>query len=195
MAAISRALVSVSNKQGVVEFCKKLAAQGVEILSTGGTAKSLRQAGVPVIDVSEYTNSPEIMDGRVKTLHPRVHGGIMMRDLPGDREQLAKIGGKPIDLVVVNLYPFRETVAKGAPHAEVVENIDIGGPSMVRSSAKNHARVTIVVDPADYDQVAGLVKTGTDLKLRTKLAAKAFAHTRDYDTAIAAYMESYVAKM
>jgi phosphoribosylaminoimidazolecarboxamide formyltransferase/IMP cyclohydrolase len=192
MAAIVRALVSVSDKQGLAVFCKKLSEAKVEILSTGGTAKSLREARIAVTDVSDYTGSPEIMDGRVKTLHPRVHGGILMRDLPGDREQLAKIGGKPIDLVVCNLYPFKATVARGAPREEVIENIDIGGPSMIRSAAKNHARVTIVVDPADYERVAAAIKSGTDSDLRARLAAKAFAHTRDYDTAIAAYLESHL---
>jgi phosphoribosylaminoimidazolecarboxamide formyltransferase/IMP cyclohydrolase len=190
MAAITRALVSVSDKQGLVAFCKKLSEERVELFSTGGTAKSLREARIAVTDVSEYTGSPEIMDGRVKTLHPRVHGGILMRDLAGDREQLAKIGGKPIDLVVCNLYPFKATVARGAPRDEVIENIDIGGPSMIRSAAKNHARVTVLVDPADYDAVAAMIRSGTDAALRSRLAAKAFAHTRDYDTAIAAYLES-----
>jgi phosphoribosylaminoimidazolecarboxamide formyltransferase/IMP cyclohydrolase len=192
MAAITRALVSVSDKQGLVAFCKKLSEERVELFSTGGTAKSLREARIAVTDVSEYTGSPEIMDGRVKTLHPRVHGGILMRDLPGDREQLIKIGGKPIDLVVCNLYPFKATVARGAPRDEVIENIDIGGPSMIRSAAKNHARVTVLVDPADYDAVASAIRSGTDVALRSRLAAKAFAHTRDYDTAIAAYLESHL---
>jgi phosphoribosylaminoimidazolecarboxamide formyltransferase/IMP cyclohydrolase len=141
------------------------------------------------MDVSEFTGSPEIMDGRVKTLHPRVHGGILMRDLESDRQQLESIGGKPIDLVVVNLYPFEKTVERGAPHDEVIENIDIGGPCMVRASAKSHPRVTVVVDPSDYDRVAAAATTGTDLAFREKLAAKAFAHTRDYDTAIAVYFE------
>lgn len=192
MAAITRALVSVSDKQGLVAFCKKLSEERVELFSTGGTAKSLREARIAVTDVSEYTGSPEIMDGRVKTLHPRVHGGILMRDLAGDREQLTKIGGKPIDLVVCNLYPFKATVAREAPRDEVIENIDIGGPSMIRSAAKNHARVTVLVDPADYDAVAAAIRSGTDVALRSRLAAKAFAHTRDYDTAIAAYLESHL---
>src|SRR5690606_18092145 len=122
-------------------------------------AKSLRGAGVPVQDVSEYTGSPEVMDGRVKTLHPRVHGGILMRDTIGDRTQLTELGGTPIDLVVVNLYPFEQTVARDAPHEEIIENIDIGGPSMIRSAAKNHARVTVVVDPADYDEVLDAIKS------------------------------------
>jgi phosphoribosylaminoimidazolecarboxamide formyltransferase/IMP cyclohydrolase len=187
---IERALVSVSDKTGVVEFAKGLAALGIEILSTGGTAKALREAGLTVVDVSEYTQSPEIMDGRVKTLHPRVHGGILMRDLDEDRAALASIGGKPIGLVCVNLYPFEKTVAAGAEHDEIIENIDIGGPSMVRSSAKNHSRVTIVTEPADYGRVLEALRIAgeTTLELRAELAAKAFTHTAAYDGAIAAYM-------
>lgn len=190
MAKIQRALVSVSDKTGLVDFCKRLVAANVQILSTGGTAKALRMANLPVTDVSEYTGSPEIMDGRVKTLHPRVHGGILMRDLPSDHDQLGSIGGAPIDLVVVNLYPFEATVARDAPFEEVIENIDIGGPSMIRSAAKNQARVTIVVDPTDYDAVAGQLETGTDAATRSRLAAKAFSHTAAYDGAIAAYLTS-----
>jgi phosphoribosylaminoimidazolecarboxamide formyltransferase/IMP cyclohydrolase len=188
VAAIRRALVSVSDKAGVVELGRKLAAKGVTILSTGGTAKALRDAGVPVTDVSEYTGSPEIMEGRVKTLHPRVHGGILMRDLPQDRDELARIGGAPIDLVVVNLYPFEATVARGAEYAEAIENIDIGGPCMIRAAAKNHARVSVVVDPRDYERVLAEVETGPSEALRAELAAKAFAHTAKYDTAIASYL-------
>ena len=190
MARIERALISVSDKRGIVEFAKGLAAVGVEILSTGGTARALREGGVEVVDVSSYTESPEIMDGRVKTLHPRIHGGILMRDMVADRTQLSDIGGKPIDLVCVNLYPFEQTVARGAKHPEIIENIDIGGPSMVRSAAKNHARVTIVTDPEDYAQVlAELEADGdTSVPLRAKLAAKAFAHTAAYDGAIAGYL-------
>ena len=129
---IRRALLSVSDKAGLIDLAKALADNGVEMLSTGGTAKAIRTAGLPVKDVSEFTGSPEVMDGRVKTLHPRVHGGILMRELPGmlDAEQLEQIGGAPIDLVVVNLYPFSATVAKGAPWADCIENIDIGGPTM-----------------------------------------------------------------
>src|SRR5262245_14339367 len=137
MAGIRRALVSVSDKTGVVELCRWLAGRSVTILSTGGTARALREAAVPVTDVSEYTGSPEIMDGRVKTLHPRVHGGILMRDLDADRADLARIGGAEIDLVVVNLYPFEATVARGAGYADAIENIDIGGPCMIRAAAKN----------------------------------------------------------
>jgi phosphoribosylaminoimidazolecarboxamide formyltransferase/IMP cyclohydrolase len=188
MAKIRRALVSVSDKTGIVEFGKALHAQGVALLSTGGTASALRNAGVPVTDVSEYTGSPEIMDGRVKTLHPRVHGGILSRDHESDQHALRSIGGEPIDLVVVNLYPFAATVARGAPHDEVIENIDIGGPSMLRSAAKNHARVTVVVDPTDYAAVLAAVGSGTSPELRARLAAKAFTHTARYDASIAEYL-------
>ena len=190
LSPVRRALISVSDKSGIVELGKALVARGVEILSTGGTAKSLVDAGVPVTQVSEYTGSPEIMGGRVKTLHPRVHGGILMRgDL--DLEDLAKVGGKPIDMVVVNLYPFEQTVAKGsASHAEIIEEIDIGGPSMVRSAAKSHPRVAVLVDPADYAVVIAELneKNGTTLATRARLAAKAFAHTAAYDGAIAGYL-------
>ena len=187
MPKVRQALVSVSDKTGVVELCRKLAALEVTILSTGGTARAVRDAGVPVTDVSEYTGSPEIMQGRVKTLHPRVHGAILMRDLEADRRDLAGVGGTPIDLVVVNLYPFEATVARGAPFEEIVENIDIGGPCMIRAAAKNHARVGVVVDPADYDRVAAAAASGLDAALRFELAAKAFAHTAAYDRAIADY--------
>ncbi len=192
MARIERALVSVSDKTGVVEFAKGLSALGIEILSTGGTARALREGGVEVVDVSAFTESPEIMDGRVKTLHPRVHGGILMRDTEADLAQLESIGGKPIGLVAVNLYPFEATVARGASHEETIENIDIGGPSMVRSAAKNQARVTIVSDPSDYEEVLAAVKESgeTTLELRERLAAKAFAQTAAYDGAIAAYLTS-----
>jgi len=192
MTQIKRALVSVSDKTGVVEFAKGLSDAGVEILSTGGTARALREGGVPVVDVSEYTESPEIMDGRVKTLHPRVHGGILMRDSEEDRDALGGIGGAPIDLVCVNLYPFEQTVARGASHDETIENIDIGGPSMVRSAAKNQARVTVVTDPSDYEEVLAAVKSGDgpNATLREWLAAKAFAQTAAYDGAIAAYLTS-----
>lgn len=188
MRTIQRALVSVSDKRGILDLGKALHAAGVEILSTGGTARTLRGAEIPVVDVSDYTESPEVMDGRVKTLHPRVHGGILMRDNIGDRTQLTELGGKPIDLVVVNLYPFEQTVARGAKHDEVIENIDIGGPSMLRSAAKNHARVTVVVDPDDYGRVVASLEEGVTQELRTELAAKAFSHTAAYDAAIARYM-------
>jgi phosphoribosylaminoimidazolecarboxamide formyltransferase/IMP cyclohydrolase len=188
MAAIKRALISVSDKRGLVDFARRLAESGVEILSTGGTARTLREAAITVIDVAEYTGSPEVMEGRVKTLHPRVHGALLMRDRADDRAQLAQLGGAPIDLVVVNLYPFEQTVARGAPHDEVVENIDIGGPSMLRSAAKNHARVTVVVDPEDYAAVASALPDGPSDAERARFAAKAFTHTAAYDGAIAGYL-------
>jgi phosphoribosylaminoimidazolecarboxamide formyltransferase/IMP cyclohydrolase len=188
---LRRALLSVSDKRGVADLARALTARGVEILSTGGTARHLVEAGVPVVQVSDYTGSPEIMDGRVKTLHPRVHGGILMRgDI--DADDLAKVGGKPIDLVVVNLYPFEATLAKpGVSHPELVEEIDIGGPSMVRSAAKSHPRVTVLVDPDDYQTVLDELTANdghTTLATRTRLAAKAFAHTASYDGAIAGYL-------
>jgi hypothetical protein len=171
---VRRALLSVSDKAGLADLAKALHANGVEMLSTGGTAKAIRNAGLPCKDVSEFTESPEIMDGRVKSLHPRVHGGILMRELPGmlDSEQLAKIGGAPIDLVVVNLYPFASTVAKGAPYDECIENIDIGGPTMVRAAAKNHARVSIVVLPSDYGKIINSLPSGPSANERKQLALK-----------------------
>ncbi len=189
---IRRALISVSDKTEVVTLAKALADAGTELLSTGGTAKAIRDAGIPVKDVSEFTGSPEIMDGRVKTLHPRVHGGILMRELEGfsDVDQLASIGGAPIDLVVVNLYPFGATVAKGADFATCIENIDIGGPTMVRAAAKNHARVSICVQPSDYAMVISSLPDGPTAEQRAKLALKAFSHTAVYDTAIAEWMQS-----
>ncbi len=192
MSNVARALISVSDKTGVVELAKGLSTRNVEILSTGGTAKAIREAGVAVRDVSEFTESPEIMDGRVKTLHPRVHGGILMRSSDADREALSSIGGAPIDLVVVNLYPFEQTVAKpDASHELIIENIDIGGPTMVRSAAKNHARVTVVVDPGDYGAVLEAIDAGgPDAAMRARLAAKAFGHTAAYDGAIVGYLTS-----
>ena len=180
---IKRALLSVSDKTGVVDLARALADRGVELVSTGGTAKALRDAGLDVRDISELTGFPEMMDGRVKTLHPVVHGGLLaVRDDPGHAASMREHGIGAIDLVVVNLYPFEATVAKGAARDEVVENIDIGGPSMVRSAAKNHAYVAIVTDPADYALVAGGETTLDD---RKRLAAKAFALTAAYDGAIA----------
>jgi phosphoribosylaminoimidazolecarboxamide formyltransferase/IMP cyclohydrolase len=180
---IKRALLSVSDKTGVVDLARALAGRGVELVSTGGTAKALRDAGLDVRDISELTGFPEMMDGRVKTLHPMVHGGLLaVRDDAGHAASMEEHGIGAIDLVVVNLYPFEATVAKGAERDEVVENIDIGGPSMVRSAAKNHAYVAIVTDPADYALVAGGETTLDD---RKRLAAKAFALTAAYDGAIA----------
>ncbi|MBX9796059.1 bifunctional phosphoribosylaminoimidazolecarboxamide formyltransferase/IMP cyclohydrolase [Sphingomonas sp.] len=180
---IRRALLSVSDKTGIVALAEALARQGVELVSTGGTAQALRDAGLAVRDVSDLTGFPEMMDGRVKTLHPMVHGGLLaVRDDPAHMAAMAEHGIGAIDLVVVNLYPFEATVAKGAARDEIIENIDIGGPSMVRSAAKNHAHVAIVTDPADYALVAGGTTTLAD---RIRLAAKAYAHTAAYDAAIA----------
>ncbi|MEA1083623.1 bifunctional phosphoribosylaminoimidazolecarboxamide formyltransferase/IMP cyclohydrolase [Sphingomonas sp. CD22] len=181
--SIKRALLSVSDKTGIVELSQALAAKGVELVSTGGTARALRDAGLSVRDVSEVTGFPEMMDGRVKTLHPMVHGGLLaVRDDPEHAAAMADHAIGAIDLVVVNLYPFEATVARGADRDTVIENIDIGGPSMVRSAAKNHAYVAIVTDPADY----ALVAAGeTTLDQRRLFAAKAFAATASYDGAIA----------
>ena len=190
---IVRALVSVSDKTGVAEFAARLAACGIEILSTGGTASLLKEKGIAVTSVDSYTGSPEIMHGRVKTLHPKIHGGILaIRDNPDHLADMEKNSINPIDLVAVNLYPFRETVAKpGVLIADAVENIDIGGPSMIRSTAKNHAFTTIVVDPADYAAIATEIeKNGSVSKeKRQQLAVKAFGHTASYDAAIHAYLE------
>jgi phosphoribosylaminoimidazolecarboxamide formyltransferase/IMP cyclohydrolase len=190
--AIRTALVSVSDKSGLIGFARALAERGVRILSSGGTAKALAAEGVPVETVESYTGSPEVMDGRVKTLHPRVHGGILSRG-ERDKADLERLGAREIDLVVVNLYPFERVAADPASsHEHIVENIDIGGPSMVRSAAKNHARVTIVCDPRDYDRVAGEIARGGDTTpaTRAELAAKAFAHTAAYDAAISGYLSS-----
>ncbi|KQU53112.1 phosphoribosylaminoimidazolecarboxamide formyltransferase [Sphingomonas sp. Leaf339] len=184
---VTRALLSVSDKTGIVDLARSLAAAGVELVSTGGTAKAIRDAGLPVKDVSELTGFPEMMDGRVKTLHPMVHGGLLaVRDDPAHVAAMTEHAIGAIDLVVVNLYPFQQTVAKGAERDEVIENIDIGGPSMVRSAAKNHAFVAILTDPANYaDVVAEVEAGGTTLATRRRLAAKAFAATAAYDSAIA----------
>ena len=189
---VRRALVSTFDKTGVVALCRELHTMGVEILSSGGTAKQLRSEGIPVVAVSDYTGSPEMLDGRVKTLHPKIHGGILaVRANAGHMSDLERHGIEPIDLVVVNLYPFEQTVAtEGATHDDIVEMIDIGGPSMIRSAAKNHADVGVVVDPADYAAVIGEMRDAGRLsdETRARLAAKAFGHTADYDTAIAAYL-------
>jgi phosphoribosylaminoimidazolecarboxamide formyltransferase / IMP cyclohydrolase len=190
---IQRALISVSDKSGIVDFAKALAAHGVELLSTGGTAKLLASAGLPVIEVGDYTGFPEMMDGRVKTLHPKVHGGILARrDLPEHVAAMKQHGIPPIDMVVVNLYPFAATVAKpGCTMDDAIENIDIGGPAMVRASAKNHAFVAIVTDPADYATLAKkLSASGGRLGFadRYALAAKAFSHTAEYDGMISSWL-------
>lgn len=185
-----RALLSVSDKSGLLDFARGLHSLGWELLSTGGTARALREAEVPVQDVAEVTRFPEMLDGRVKTLHPAVHGGLLARrDLPEHMQAIAEHGIAPIDLVVVNLYPFRETAARrDVTPEEVIEQIDIGGPSMLRSAAKNFASVTTVVDPADYSRVLGALTSGEDsLALRRQLAAKVFEHTAAYDAAIAGW--------
>jgi phosphoribosylaminoimidazolecarboxamide formyltransferase/IMP cyclohydrolase len=183
---IRTALLSVSDKTGLLRFAAALAKRGVTILSSGGTAKALVAEGVPVETVEAYTGSPEVMGGRVKTLHPRVHGGILARE-GTDEADLTRLGGRLIDLVVVNLYPFEKVADDpGASYDELIENIDIGGPSMVRSAAKNHARVTVVCDPKDYEQVLAEIEASGEVSgaARRKLAAKAFAHTAAYDAAI-----------
>jgi len=189
---VHTALISVSDKANLIPFARALAARGVRILSSGGTAKALASEGIAVETVESYTGSPEVMDGRVKTLHPRVHGGILARG-ERDHADLERLGARPIDLVIVNLYPFeRVAAASGSSHDEIVENIDIGGPSMVRSAAKNHARVAVVCDPADYDRVlAEITERGAvSAELRAELASKAFAHTAAYDAAISGYLSS-----
>jgi phosphoribosylaminoimidazolecarboxamide formyltransferase/IMP cyclohydrolase len=193
MKPISRALMSVTDKNGLAEFAKFLAGYQIEILSTGGTAKLLRENGVAVVEVSDFTGFPEMLDGRVKTLHPKVHGGILgRRDLMSHQEQMAAHGIVPIDLVVVNLYQFEKAVAKpGCTLEDAIENIDIGGPTMLRAAAKNYQAVTVVVDPADYpllmaemQQNQGATTVGT----RFNLARKVFKLTHEYDGAISRYL-------
>src|ERR1039457_3891738 len=190
---IQRALLSVSDKTGLIPFAQILAQAGIEIISTGGTAKALREAGLKVKDISEYTGFPEMLDGRVKTLHPKVHGGLLYIRGNATHEAAVKAHGiSPIDLVVVNLYPFEATVAKpNVSLHDAIENIDIGGPSMLRSAAKNHDSVTVIVDPADYAEVAKHISEAgnTTLELRRKLAAKVFARTAAYDAVIAAHLQ------
>jgi len=187
---IHRALISVSDKSGLLPVAQALAARGVEILSTGGSAKALREAGVPVKEVSEHTGFPEILDGRVKTLVPQIHGGLLgRRDLPEHVAQMAAHNIAPIDLLIVNLYPFEATVARGASYDECVENIDIGGPALIRAAAKNHFFVGVLTDPGQYQAVLDefLAHGGTTLALRKRLAGEAYARTAAYDSAIAAW--------
>lgn len=191
---IKRALISVSNKLGVVDLARKLSKSGVEIISTGGTGKAIRAAGIPVTYVSDVTGFPEIMNGRVKTLNPKIHGGILaVRDNPEHVQQMEENGIEPIDLVVVNLYPFKKTVAKANVTLEdAIENIDIGGPAMIRAAAKNFKFVTVVTNPERYDEIAALIKETGEVPydMRKTLAAEAFAHTADYDAAITKYLTS-----
>jgi len=187
---VTRALISVSDKSGIVDFCRELDHLGIEILSTGGTAKILAEHQIPATEVSDYTGFPEMMDGRVKTLHPKVHGGILARRGIDDAVMAAN-GIKPIDMVVVNLYPFEQTIANpDCDFATAIENIDIGGPTMIRAAAKNHADVAIIVDPADYATVIAELKNNSSLSQQTRfnLALKSFEHTARYDTAIATYL-------
>lgn len=189
---MKRALVSVSDKTNLVPFVSELVSLGYEIISTGGTKKALEAAGIETIGISEITNFPEIMDGRVKTLHPNVHGALLcVRDNPDHVKQLEELNIDYIDLVCVNLYPFKQTLMKeGVTHAEIIENIDIGGPSMLRSASKNYASIPVIVDPADYDKVVAELKENGDTTLTTRehLAAKVFRHTAAYDTIIAQYL-------
>ena len=191
-----RALISVSDKTGIVDFAKQLKAVGFEIISTGGTSKALQEAGVEVIGISDVTDFPEILDGRVKTLHPNVHGGLLARhDDPDHQKQIEAHNIQPIELVCVNLYPFQETIAKTDVTVEdAIENIDIGGPTMLRSAAKNHEYVTVVVDPADYEKVISEYKAAgkTTFETRRALAAKVFRHTAAYDSVISQYMTDLV---
>jgi len=193
MRKIERALISLTDKAGIEDFARSLQEMGVEILSTGGTAKKMRENGIKVKDVSEFTGFPEMLDGRVKTLHPKVHGGILAQKTnPDHLNQMAQHGLKPIDLIAVNLYAFDKTVAKpDCTLADAIENIDIGGPTMLRAAAKNYRDVTVLVDPADYPQVIAEMRASgnTTLKTRFRLARKVFALTSRYDTAISAWLE------
>ena len=193
MNKVERALISLTDKSGIEDFAKALTEMGIEILSTGGTAKKMRDNGIAVKDVSEFTGFPEMLDGRVKTLHPLVHGGILnQRENADHQQQCAEHGIKPIDIVAVNLYAFEKTVADpNCSLGDAIENIDIGGPTLLRASAKNFRDVTVIVDPADYEQVLTEIRaTGnTTLKTRFKLAVKVFQLTSAYDTAIANWLE------
>lgn len=188
---IKRALISVSDKTGIIELAGELAKHGVEIISTGGTAKALAGAGIKVTNISDVTGFPECLDGRVKTLHPNVHGGLLaIRNNPEHMKQIKELGIEPVDLVVINLYPFKQTILKGHVELEeAIENIDIGGPTMLRAAAKNYQDVVVIVDPADYGQVIDEMKaSGVSIKTKFKLAYKVFEHTSHYDTLIAKYL-------
>jgi phosphoribosylaminoimidazolecarboxamide formyltransferase / IMP cyclohydrolase len=193
MAKIQRAVISLSDKTGIVQFAKDVQSFGVEILSTGGTAKALRESGLKIMDVSEYTGFPEMLDGRVKTLHPKIHGGLLgIRDNPEHVRKMKEHGIIPIDMVVVNLYPFEATVAKpSCTLEEAIENIDIGGPSMLRAAAKNYSYVTVIVDPEDYKHVLEeMRRSGGSVSKETnfRLAKKVYQLTSKYDKAISEYL-------
>jgi len=197
MPKIERAIISVSDKTGIQELAGELQALKVEILSTGGTARTLREKGIEVIDISAYTGFPEMLDGRVKTLHPKVHGGLLgIRDNPEHKQKMVEHGIKPIDMVVINLYPFEATIAKpGCTLEEAIENIDIGGPAMLRAGAKNYPYVTVLVDPADYQPVLEeMKKNGGVVSRQTnfRLAQKVFQLTARYDRAIADYLQNKI---
>lgn len=197
MAKIKRVLISLSDKTGAVEFAKNLADFSVEFLSTGGTAKILRDSGLVVKDVSEYTGFPEMLDGRVKTLHPKIHGALLgLRSNPEHVETMKKHGIEPIDMIVVNLYPFKETISRpGCTFEDAIENIDIGGPTMLRSAAKNFQSVTVVTDPADYSQVIEFMKKNNgevSAEFNLKLAYKVFKATSEYDKMISDYLEDKI---
>ena len=199
MSRINRAVLSVSDKSGLVEFAKGLAGMGVELISTGGTRKTLAEAGLKVIEVASYTGFPEMLEGRVKTLHPKIHGGILAkREDPGHMREIKEHGIGPIDMVVVNLYPFEKTIAKpDVKFADAIENIDIGGPTMLRAGAKNFESVAVVCDPADYEAVLAEIKAGGgQLSGRTRfnLARKVFAHTARYDSVISDYLSRFSGK-
>ena len=185
------AILSVHNKTGLVEFAQGLASLGWTLLASGGTAKLLRDNNISVTEVADYTKSPEILGGRVKTLHPAIHSGLLARPTDEDHQQLLNLGWDYIDLVAVNLYPFEETIAKpNVTYADAIENIDIGGVTLIRAAAKNHERVTLVCDPADYNSVLAEIRTGSiSAQTRTKLAVKGFASTAHYDSAIHSYLK------
>ncbi|MBQ2721022.1 MAG: bifunctional phosphoribosylaminoimidazolecarboxamide formyltransferase/IMP cyclohydrolase, partial [Clostridia bacterium] len=194
---MKRALLSVSDKTGIVEFAKELSSLGFEILSTGGTATALRDNGIDVTNVSDVTGFPECLDGRVKTLHPMIHAGILaMRDNPEHMQQIEQLGVEPIDIVAINLYPFKKTILKeGTTFEEAVENIDIGGPTMIRAAAKNHPDVAVIVDPADYSSIIDQLKNGgISLMSKKELALKVFEHTAAYDALIADYFRKQLDK-
>ncbi len=197
MPKIERAIISVSDKTGIQELAGELRAMKVEILSTGGTARTLREKGIEVIDISAYTGFPEMLDGRVKTLHPKIHGGLLgIRDNPEHKQKMVEHGIKPIDMVVINLYPFEATIAKpGCTLEEAIENIDIGGPAMLRAGAKNYPYVTVLVDPADYKPVLEEMKRNGGVVSRQtnfRLAQKVFQLTARYDRAIADYLQDKI---
>ncbi len=199
MSKIRRAVISVSDKSGIEDFAKTLSDFGIEILSTGGTAKRIRDAGVPVVEVSDYTGFPEMLDGRVKTLHPKIHAGILARrDIPRHMDELKAQGIETIDMVVVNLYPFEKTISRpDVTFQDAIENIDIGGPTLLRASAKNFESVVVVVDPGDYICVRDeLVSLGGDVSYATRvsLAQKVFAHTSGYDAVISEYLKDTIEK-